>query len=358
MRVLQLIDSLDPGGAEKIAVTLANELSQLEQTESFLCSTRKQGLFLNQLGKQVGYLHLGKKSTLDLAAILRLYRFIKRNKIEVIHTHSSSFFYGYLMKLMRPKLRLVWHDHYGQSEQLEKRSYKMLKKASSSFDFIISVNEVLQNWASDKLHCKNVIYLKNFVHVFPKPETGITELQGSGRKIICLANLRPQKDHLCLLRAFELFRKEHAEWSLHLVGKDFKDAYSAAIFDYIASSQLKDVFYYGEQFDSMSMLQQADIGVLSSLSEGLPLALLEYGAAALAVVATDVGAIAEVLSGHGALVEPAKPELLARQFEQLAQNPEKARKDANLFHQHIMSHYGFSTIEATLLRVYAGETES
>ena len=75
MKVLQLIDSLEAGGAERVAVNYANGL--LDHLDgSYLCTTRAEGLLKSSLNKAVGYLFLNKKSTLDFKAILRLYRFV------------------------------------------------------------------------------------------------------------------------------------------------------------------------------------------------------------------------------------------------------------------------------------------
>ena len=82
----------------------------------------------------------------------------------------------------------------------------------------------------------------------------------------------------------------YPDWTLHLIGKDFEDAYSKDISSYIIEAGLEQqVFLYGSCLDTSAILKCCEIGVLSSRSEGLPLALLEYGLSGLAVVATDVG---------------------------------------------------------------------
>ena len=61
MRVLQLIDSLRPGGAEKMAMTYANALvGQVEG--SYLCCSRMEGMLKESLLPEVGYLFLNKKA--------------------------------------------------------------------------------------------------------------------------------------------------------------------------------------------------------------------------------------------------------------------------------------------------------
>ena len=149
MKVLQLIDSLETGGAEKMAVTYANELVNHIEA-SFLCATRKEGLLKMTIDSRVEYMFLKKRSALDISAIFRLIKFVSKNKIDVIHAHSSSFFYATILKFFKPKLQLVWHDHYGQNEMLQNREFAILKRCSRYFDVIISVNENLKEWGLEK----------------------------------------------------------------------------------------------------------------------------------------------------------------------------------------------------------------
>jgi len=71
MRILQIIDSLDIGGAEKMAVNYANSLS-VARDFSGLVATRKEGHLKSQIHPDVNYLFLGKKKAIDISAILRL----------------------------------------------------------------------------------------------------------------------------------------------------------------------------------------------------------------------------------------------------------------------------------------------
>ncbi len=71
MRVLQLIDSLRPGGAERMAVSYANLLHKKEQG-SYICCTRGEGELKDQLSPEIGYLFLNKRSTLDIKAVTKL----------------------------------------------------------------------------------------------------------------------------------------------------------------------------------------------------------------------------------------------------------------------------------------------
>lgn len=297
IRILQLIDSLESGGAERMAVSYANALSR-NIGFGALVATRTQGAFKSQLDKNVVYGFLNRKSTFDFKALFLLKRFVVQNRITHIHAHSSSVFFGVLLKFFQPKLQLIWHDHYGKSEMLNKRPVFALKMASCFLSKIISVNQKLVSWAHVKLFCKNVIFLPNFICVPSDNIKQLTYLKGEvGKRIICLANLRPQKNHFLLLQIAKEIHKSNPDWTFHLIGKDFEDSYSNNLKAKINSLGLSEVvFIYGSRVDIPFILSQATIGVLTSESEGLPIAVLEYGLYKLPVISTNVGEIPTVLT--------------------------------------------------------------
>ncbi len=353
MRVLQLIDSLDAGGAERMAVNCANLLSgQVEH--SFLCATRKEGALRSSINSSVGYLFLKRKSRLDVTAFLKLRRYVIAQRITVIHAHSSSFFLATLIKFTLPKLKLIWHDHYGNSEQLHSRNFKTLKYCSKYFDGIIAVNETLKVWAETHLVSPRVTFLNNFYMTSPVNNETSIRLKGTkGYRIVCLANLRPQKDHLTLLKAFKKNHKKHPEATLHLLGSFNEDEYYRLIEEYIKSEQIcSSVYIYGTVYQVMDVLKQADIGVLSSKSEGLPLALIEYGIAGLPVVCTNVGECKEVVGDFGLLANPQNHEEINQALSIYLTQKERRLSDAKGFGLRIRSRYEANIVLPKLIDFY------
>lgn len=353
MKVLQIIDSLEVGGAERIAVTYANVLSS--NLESHLCATRHKGLLHDTIDKSVSFLFLNKKRTIDILAILRLHTYINKNKIDVLHAHSSSFFLATIVKLLNRKIKLVWHDHYGDSEHLKKRKHRVLKFCSRFFDTIISVNSKLQEWATNNLHCKRVIYMPNFVSE-RIDDKYITTLSGiDKKKILCLANFRAQKDHINLLEAYHELVKNHPDCTLHLVGKNFKDDYEASIREFVKEKNLdNNVFIHGSCTDIGNILSQADIGVLSSKSEGLPVALLEYGIMGLPVVVTDVGECSMVIKNeiNGLLIPSKNVNALHMALLDLVENPTKSLELGLKLKETIKGQYSEKSVLKKILELY------
>jgi glycosyltransferase involved in cell wall biosynthesis len=323
MRIVQLIDSLEAGGAERMAVHYANGLAARVAFSGLVC-TRKEGLLRNQLHDQVDYLFLDKKSAIDLLALFRLRSYCKQHQISHVQAHATSFFTAFLLQLLLPKLKVIWHDHYGLSEFLPQRRPQLLWLCSHFFSGIVSVNEVLKNWSQDELACSKVIYLPNFVTADTQTEL-ISPLAGTAAKrILCLANLRPQKNHALLLNVASMLKGSHPDWTFHLVGQDFNDAYSAQIKQTIIDNALEQhVFVYGSRADTAAILQQATIGVLTSNSEGLPLAVLEYGLHALPVLVTRVGEVPSVVYDQvdGIIAEVDDATAFYKSLVELIENP-------------------------------------
>jgi glycosyltransferase involved in cell wall biosynthesis len=322
MRILQIIDSLDAGGAERMAVNYANALTK-EVEFSGLVVTRKEGPLFNQISKNVSYLFLNKKGIIDLKALFLLRKFAIDNKVEIVHAHSTSFFMAFLLKLTNLSVKLIWHDHYGDSEFLSKRPLLSLRVIIPFFNGVIAVNQKLKIWAEQKLHIKNVVYLPNF----PSDENEIstqTILSGiDGKRVVSLANLRFQKNHFLLLEVAKKLKESHPDWTFHLIGKDFQDDYVKQIKNLILDYNLeKTVFLYGSRNDIKNILDQSTIGILTSQSEGLPVALLEYGLYEKPVVVTNVGEISLVVKDgkNGFVVETNSTQLFYDSIVNLINN--------------------------------------
>ena len=355
MKVLQIIDTLRPGGAERMAVSYANAL--VERVErSYLCCTREEGLLQRSISPEVGYIFLGKTSTIDLRAFWRLRKFVRQNKIDLIQAHSSSWFLGLVIKLSSGRVNLVWHDHFGR--ELKFRKAGLLKPASKYFNGIISVNEGLRKWSMANLKTSKVAFYPNFIPVPNKTfsSKNIMTIQGDpdSFRVLCVANMRPQKDHLNLLKSLKLVIQRSDLVSLHLVGKDENNDYSEQIKKIIEEEDIlkEKVFFYGEQEDVISIMKQCDLGILSSSSEGLPVALLEYGCAGLPVVVTDVGQCAGVVAGNGRICPAADPVALAAEILFYFENPRARIKDATDFHKRVQKNYSEEVVLEKVLHFF------
>ncbi len=145
-----------------------------------------------------------------------------------------------------------------------------------------------------------------------KAVRGQLDLRDDQVAIVCVANLIAYKGHLDLIDAFAIVRQMEPDARLFLVGAD--RGQGAALSARMKALEIEgSVVELGYRADVASLLAAMDIAVLPSHEEGLSNALLEYLAAGLPVVATDVGGNAEVVEGiPGCRLVPARaPKLLA-----------------------------------------------
>ncbi len=353
MKVLQVIDSLQAGGAERMAVNLANAMTKDEQFEAHLCVTRTEGPLKTSLAKEVGYVHLQKNRRVDLKASKRLAKYVKENRIDIIHAHSSSFFISYLSKFYGNKANIVWHVHRGSFVDISRPKLLLYQRIINKLDGIITVSEDLLQWS--KQHFKTPsFYLPNFV-VPARPISNPTILKGEkGSRVVCVANVKPVKGQKVLVRAFSEVLQESPNWTLHLLGNESDQAYVAEIKDFIDKKGLQDnIYFYGSVADASFVIEDCEIGVLSSFNEGLPMALLEYGQAGLAVAATKVGACEDILAqDRGLLMDAGDEVAISEALRVLMKNAEKRQELANNLKHYVHQNYNAINTLVALGEVY------
>ena len=354
MKILQLIDSLEAGGAERMAVNYANSLgSRIEF--SALAATRKEGPLKERLNENVSYLFLERKRTFDFKAVSKLKKFIKEQQIQIIHAHGTSFFLAVLLKLTYPKIKIVWHDHHGGRAAQSIYKNKILKSCSRFFDAVVVVNTELKSWAMANLTVKNILYLPNFA-VKDGNEKKRTILKGEeGKRIVCLSNLRNPKNHIVLLEAFFNLGLKNKGWSLHFVGKEYNDDYSLQLKQFIKNNDLDNsVFIYGSAPDVYNILEQGSIGVLASLYEGFPVTLLEYGLSDLAVVSTNVGYCSEIIQDEktGLVFDPTDRKKLEIQLDRMVRDKEFRMEMAAALNESIQLKYSEEIVMNALILQY------
>jgi glycosyltransferase involved in cell wall biosynthesis len=354
--VLHLTDTLEAGGLERVAVNLVNALPR-DRYAMHLCTTRGEGALADLIAADVGRLRLNRRRTLEWRAIRRLARYIEQQQIRLLHAHGSALFMARAgAALARHPAAVVWHDHYGRYLEVERPGW-LYQLATRGVGGVLAVNAGLAQWARQRLRipAERVWYVPNFV-CQPEAQQPAPNLPGqAGSRIVCVANLRPQKDHLNLIRAMKLIQRAMPQAHLLLVGGGSDKEHCAYLKREIARRNLSEqITYLGERHDVAAILRGCDIGVLSSASEGMPLALLEYGMARLPVVATEVGQCAEVLAeGHvGRLVPPGTPTQLAEALLGLLRAPDQATALGQSFYVHVQTHYSAEVITQQIGSIY------
>jgi glycosyltransferase involved in cell wall biosynthesis len=361
IRVMHIVDSLATGGRERVAVNLSNCLPR-DRYRVYLCTTRRDGPLADEVSADIGRLRLERKQRFEIAALWRLVAFARAHNIQLIHAHDASLFIAVIASFFPPYPAVVWHDHYGGMQNggspgFEGRLRWLYGLASGRISAVIAVNQLLAEWSRHRLRipAERIWYIPNFVCPSNQREAPATLPGTAGTRIVCVANLRAQKDHLTLLRAMACVIGQAPTAHLLLVGAAIEPDYYELIQNEIAWQALdQHVSLLGERHDVSAILKKCDIGVLSSASEGLPLALLEYGMAGLPVVATHVGQCPEVLEeGQAGILVPSKsPDRLAEALLSLLQSPNRRDALGQQLHRRVQERYSPGRVSEQVCQVY------
>lgn len=338
-KILQIVDSLEIGGTERMSVNIYNSLTS-NDIQNYLVVSRRVGPIYNFIEEKKNVTFLNKKSVLDFYAFFKLFKLVANYKPSIIHAHQTSIYWAFIIKLIFPRIIIIWHDHWGFSDLLIDSDRKFIKFLSFLINGVVCVNDKIKNWNTRnlKVNKEHIIYIPNFplVQINQKIENDIPVL-------LCLANIRNQKDHLNLIEACGILKSEDVNFKLLLAGSLEDSVWVAKVKQKVKFLNLNEnVDFLGPVINISEILSIADVGVLSSISEGLPVALLEYGLAGLPVVCTDVGQCKKVLADgdFGWLVPPRSPVEFAAAIKQVLSNLQLANEKGFRLKNNINENYG------------------
>lgn len=336
---IQLVDTLEMGGAERMSINIAAVMAE-KGYESHLVVSRRSGGMAAHIPSQVNVYFLNKKKFYDLGAFARLVRIIKKLNPDLVHAHSTSIFWAVALKIITGRFLLVWHDHFGLSDQLDQFPRKEMLYLARWIDRIVCVNAKLENYWKRMLPEKReqIVTIENFPYLVLKKKT-----KKKPFTFLHLANFRKQKNHQNMLQAIRILAESRDDFQVMMVGEYVDDDVKAQVFDIIKQHELENlVIVHGPENDVSKVLNSCQAGVLSSDSEGLPVALLEYGLAGLPVVCTDVGDCGKVVSSSdfGLVVAAKDAKALAEGMNQLLSDQEEANHMGERLKNKVLKEYG------------------
>jgi glycosyltransferase involved in cell wall biosynthesis len=174
-------------------------------------------------------------------------------------------------------------------------------------------------------------------------------------KILYLGHLGSPKGTLDLIEAANILNKE--KFIIELVGEPFNSNAMTSIIEQVDRYNLRQIIRifppeFGEA--KLARFASADIFVLPSLSEGMPISIIESMAAGLPVIATMVGGIPEMVENEktGLLVPPGNPDKLADAIKKLIISEETRMQMGRMAREIAQSKYDIELIIPGLLEFY------
>jgi glycosyltransferase involved in cell wall biosynthesis len=368
--VLQLIDQLGDAGAEQLLYTFATGMDR-DRFDLHVCALRPWSPprivpAIRALGFPV--IEMDQHHAYDLHVIRDLVSYIRRERIDIIHTHLLAAdimgrIAGFITR--RPVVSTI---HNGRVDLDKEPLHRRLMERWSARLWcrrLIVVSTILRDeiaaWFGFRpgrvLAIPNGIDTSRFV---PPPDFGAAAVKrdllgGDYPMITNVARLTPQKAQRYLVEAAARIAPTHPDVRFVIVGDgELRDE----IVDLVRAHDLSDRFIItGPRTDIPRILAASDVFVLSSLWEGMPLSLLEAMSACCPAVATDVGGVSEVLkdSVTGLLVPPADVDALTRAITDCLDNPRAARKRAAAAQSMVITRYDKTTMVRKWQAVYLHE---
>jgi glycosyltransferase involved in cell wall biosynthesis len=274
----------------------------------------------------------------DLARLGRS-RLIRRFSPDVVVSRGVSGMYvGHVVARWR-RARHAYNEHRQVGMALSHRREAMSKLIAKRVDLVIAVtSDQAGAWLDRRLAPGRIVVVPNGV---PAPDVSLPkaelrrELQIPDGAIVALlaARLRPEKQVPAFIRAVKKALLTHPEL-IALIAGDGPDRTEVRR----AAADDPGIWLLGHRDDVPRLLGAADMFVLASDFEAVPMAILEAMATGLPVVATNVGSISDVIrdGDSGILVAPGDPDSLASALVSLAGNPalrERLGDNAALVHR-------------------------
>ena len=329
MRILQVITSLDMGGAEMLVVNLIPRLQALGHTVDlcvFDCTETPLTKQLKSECPQTKIYALGH-GVYNPLYIFKLVKIMKN--YDIVHTHNSSPQLFVAIASLFSRTDIVSTEHNTSNR---KRNWKWYRPIESwmygRYNHVICISKIAEEklreymggeWLVESSNrYKSITTINNGIDVNAISEAvpckELLGLKESRKSILMVAGFRKQKNQDTIIRALTLLNQEKYEVWFAGIGERMEEVKQLAL----SLGVSERVRFLGLRTDIPNVLRAADVIVMSSHWEGLSLSNVEGMSAHKPFIASDVNGLKEVTKGYGILFPHEDAKALAEEINRLA----------------------------------------
>jgi glycosyltransferase involved in cell wall biosynthesis len=368
LRVLTLTRDIGHGfgGAEKIAFEFATRLDP-ERFRSYACITRAPTVTqaaqtdedLAELSARgIEVLRLERTSSAAVLPWLRLYRWMRARRFDVVHAHMprASIPGTVVGRLARVPV-IVSQEHIWSTHRTRERQFLHRAVVGRFSDALLAVSERNRDniIEVERIPPDRILVLPNGIAplgpVAGDPR-GELDVPADRLLIGAIGRLTWEKGHVDLIQAIAAIAPSSPTVQCVIVGGGPEEQRLTQLIDDLGVGE--HVRLVGQREDARQLLSAFDVAVLPSRTEGSPVALLEYMAAGAPIVATDVGGIPELIEDgvHGLLVPPQDPGQLATAIERLIHDRALAARLGGAARERQSTEFNLSVVVRRLEGIY------
>jgi glycosyltransferase involved in cell wall biosynthesis len=306
VRIVQLVEDLELGGLERLAVDLALAQKQAGHRVLVYCLFHAGPLAASLEAAGIPVVPFRKSPGFSMSTVLAMAKQLRADRIDVIHGHNPGVHhYAALAARLAGVPACVNTRHSvitSKGLPYQERYFRWVKPLTSH---VVFVCDFVRRGLEPKLgypagKCSVIVNGIPLAPFLAHPAA-----PGSRRPRIrfgTIGRLVPAKGHSILIDAFARVAQEAPDSELSINGYgDLQGELAAQIVRLGLAGRVR---LEGRTENSAATLQGLDVFVFSSVNEGLPLVILEAMAAGLPIVTTGVGGIPEVLAKETAWVCP------------------------------------------------------
>lgn len=363
MTVAQIVEGDAPGGTERLVIQIALELRR--RGHEVVVVGPAAGPGKGWLGDEIRsrglvYDTIPKRHMLDLRAILDIVRIIRRYDVATLHSHEfAPTVFGALgcWLTRRTHVATMHSNLYFATARRRRTAFRWAVRHSAA---VVAVSADTRDDAE-----KALALSPGTIHLIPngiasqagrrEPLRHQLKLADSDLLVVALGNVSPRKAHILLVRSMiELkARRPGLKWHLAISGSD--QGCSGEIRQTARDNGLEDrVHLLGHRSDTEDVLAAADIFAMSSLHEGMPLAIMEAMFAGKPVISSRAGGIGEMLTDgvDGLLTPVGDAEAMSRALEKVLTDTALRDRLAVAGRRRAEAQFSIGTMMDAYLRLY------
>jgi glycosyltransferase involved in cell wall biosynthesis len=304
MKILQIVYNLRPGGAERLVVDIANELSR-QGHDVTLCVFRddlvgNNGFYKREVAREINYVNLKIPEGLRFSNIYILYKLIKKLDPQIVHCHLNLVNYIFPLTFRFRTIRFFHTIHSNPSHEVRNVIEYRLRQ------FFYSIHKVRAITISKETSQSFYNYYKThpFSEIYngrnlPVPTTEFEDVKKEIQKLrdegnttfVHIGTCNAAKNQVLLINVFNRLIREGENLFLNIIGSGF-DSDEGRRLKQLACEK---IVFLGEKHNISDYLLNADVFCLSSAREGMPISLIEAYACGCVPVCTPVGGLINIV---------------------------------------------------------------